>query len=91
MTTTITVGLTLVNPDAISTIPEMRAELYRIQKETFSLSLQAHEMAGIVQSLAARLNALVDAHEAGDQAALTQQLLDLQNMRNKELAARRLH
>ena len=74
---TITMCPTLANPEAFSTVPELREELHRANDSILKLSDQLHSLSCVTQDISERLSRMVLGHMAGDQDAVKRELDDI--------------
>lgn len=73
----ITMCPTMANPEAFTSVPELRQELHRANESIFSLADRLHRMNGLANYLSDRLIKLVQAHLAEDQATIQAELAEL--------------
>ena len=73
----ITMCPTLIDPRAISTVPELRAALKRANDELFSQAQQLHEQKSYCQQMDQALFGLVGLYRKGELKAVLAQLDDL--------------
>lgn len=73
----ITMCPTMANPDAFTTVPELREELRRANDSVFTLGERLHRMNCLANYLSDRLIKLVQAHIGGDQETIKTELADL--------------
>ena len=73
---TITMCPTMANPEAFSTVPELREELHRANDSILKLSDQLHSLTCVTQD-SERLSRMVLGHMAGDQNAVKRELDDI--------------
>ena len=71
---TITICPTMANPEAFSTIPELREELHRANASILKLADQLHALSCVTQDISERLSRMVLGHMAGDQDAVKREL-----------------
>jgi len=83
MSATVTMGPTIVNPAALTSVEELRTELTNANNRLFEMALECHEQEHVVRTQAMLLNALVDAHLANDLASITKQLAHLTDVRRE--------
>ena len=74
---TITMCPTMANPEAFSTVPELREELHRANDSILKLSDQLHSLSCVTQDISERLSRMVLGHMAGDQGAVKRELDDI--------------
>lgn len=74
---TITMCPTMANPEAFSTVPELREELHRANASILKLSDQLHSLSCVTQDISERLSRMVLGHMAGDQDAVKRELDDI--------------
>ncbi|PQA82758.1 hypothetical protein C5F52_14380 [Limnohabitans sp. TS-CS-82] len=74
---TITAMPTMANPEAFTTVPELREELRRANDSVFALGERLHRMNCLANYLSDRLIKLVQAHIGNDQATLKNELAEL--------------
>lgn len=71
---TITMCPTMANPEAFSTVPELREELHRANATILKMPDQLHEERYVLQSVSESLAHVVLGHMAGDQDAVKREL-----------------
>lgn len=71
---TITMCPTMANPEAFSTVPELREELHRANATILKMADQLHSLSCITQDISERLSRMVLAHMAGKQDAVKREL-----------------
>ena len=74
---TITMCPTMANPEAFSTIPELREELHRANATILKMADQLHALSCVTQDISERLSRMVLSHMAGDQGAVKRELDDI--------------
>ena len=74
---TITMCPTMANPEAFSTVPELRDELHRANASILKLSDQLHSLSCVTQDISERLSRMVLGHMSGDQDAVKRELDDI--------------
>ena len=71
---TITMCPTMANPEAFSTVPELREELHRANASILKMADQLHALSCVTQDISERLSRMVHGHMAGDQDAVKREL-----------------
>ena len=71
---TITMCPTMANPEAFSTVPELREELHRANTTILKMADQLHSLSCITQDISERLSRMVLAHMAGKPEAVKREL-----------------
>lgn len=71
---TITMCPTMANPEAFTTVPELREELHRANATILKMADQLHSLSCITQDISERLSRMVLAHMAGKQDAVKREL-----------------
>lgn len=71
---TITMCPTMANPEAFSTVPELREELHRANATILKMADQLHEERYVLQSVSESLAHVVLGYMAGDQDAVKREL-----------------
>ena len=71
---TVTMCPTLANPEAFSTVPELREELHRANASILKMADQLHALFCVTQDISERLSRMVLGHMAGDQDAVKGEL-----------------
>ncbi len=71
---TITMCPTMANPEAFSTVLELREELHRANATILKMADQLHSLSCITQDISERLSRMVLAHMAGKQDAVKREL-----------------
>lgn len=71
---TITMCPTMANPEAFSTVPELREELHRANATILKMADQLHSLSCITQDISERLSRMVLAHMAGKPEAVNREL-----------------
>ena len=71
---TITMAPTMANPEAFSTVLELREELHRANATILKMADQLHSLSCITQDISERLSRMVLAHMAGKQDAVKREL-----------------
>ena len=74
---TITMCPTMANPEAFSTVPELREELHRANATILKMADQLHEERCVLQSVSESFAHVVLGHMAGDQDAVKRELDDI--------------
>lgn len=74
---TVTMCPTLANPEAFSTVPELREELHRANASILKMADQLHALSCVTQDISERLSRMVLGHMAGDQGAVKRELDDI--------------
>lgn len=85
---TITMAPTMANPEAFTTVPELREELHRANENIFSLADRLHRMNGLANYLSDRLIKLIQAHLAGDLTTIQAELEELAEHYQREQKAK---
>ncbi|PIV87616.1 MAG: hypothetical protein COW48_10505 [Hydrogenophilales bacterium CG17_big_fil_post_rev_8_21_14_2_50_63_12] len=84
----ITMCPTMANPEAFSSVPELRQELHRANESIFGLADRLHRMNGLANYLSDRLIKLVQAHLAEDQTTIQAELTELAENYQREQQAK---
>ena len=71
---TVTMCPTLANPEAFSTVPELREELHRANASILKMADQLHALSCVTQDISERLSRMVLGHMAGGQDAVKREL-----------------
>ncbi len=71
---TITMCPTMANPEAFTTVAELREELHRANATILKMADQLHSLSCITQDISERLSRMVLAHMAGKQDAVKREL-----------------
>ena len=74
---TITICPTMANPEAFSTVPELREELHRANASILKTVDQLHALSCVTQDISERLSRMVLGHMGGDQDAVKRELDDI--------------
>lgn len=74
---TITMCPTMANPEAFSTVPELREELHRANASILKMADQLHALSCVTQDISERLSRMVLGHMTGDQDAVKRELDDI--------------
>ena len=63
---TVTQGPTMVNPDKLETVEELRAELHKANALVLRLSISAHDLNALLGGITQCLAPVITAHLAGE-------------------------
>lgn len=89
----ITQGGSLASISHIETLdlPELRAELHRVQRDSLALSEKLHSMNCRAYDLNVLLHGLVDAYDQGDMVAISDKLAQLSTHRKAHMRQQTAH